>query len=258
MKYKIISALIGAAVVLIPTSSAFAMTVDSLTFDNGTPNIVTNPGDTINATAYFTLSGSDQLDTVSVEFPGYGSAEQCFRVDPALLQPGASLPVPINNLLVPNNAGAWNILIKGYSETWPSLDTQCDPSNQKSSKTFSEVVNVTANSVTTINGNGNFSGNNGTSTSQNNQLSQLIALLTALISKQTTTPPPTTSAVCTAYAQASAGAMQGVTNSANVRLQGFLLSQGESIPALAAGASFGFFGQQTAAANSTFQAANHC
>lgn len=92
-----------------------------------------------------------------------------------------------------------------------------------------------------------------------NTPSWLAALMAAIANLAPKTPPtPTTSASCTAYAAANAGTMMNVKNDANVRLQGFLLSQGASIPALAAGASFGFFGPQTQSAVSWFQAANHC
>lgn len=90
-------------------------------------------------------------------------------------------------------------------------------------------------------------------------MSQLIAALKAAI---TPAPAPvvvpTVSASCVAFAAAMNGAVMGITNDANVRLQGFLLSQGASIPALKAGASFGFYGTQTAAAVASFNGANHC
>lgn len=90
-------------------------------------------------------------------------------------------------------------------------------------------------------------------------MSQLIAAIKASI-LPTPAPvvTPTVSASCVAFATAMNGAVMGVNNDANVRLQGFLLSQGASIPALKAGASFGFYGTQTAAAVSWFNGANHC
>lgn len=90
-----------------------------------------------------------------------------------------------------------------------------------------------------------------------NSFADFLAAIKAAMTPATP-PVPAVSAACVAYAQANAGTQYGVRNDANVALQGFLLSQHASIPALAAGASFGFFGSQTQAAVSWFQGANHC
>ncbi len=95
------------------------------------------------------------------------------------------------------------------------------------------------------------SGNSGSTDALTALVAQLAAEVQAIL-HPVAPVAPAMSAVCTAYNQAAAGSMQGIVNSANVRLQGFLLSQGESIPALAAGAAFGFDGPQSEAARSAF------
>lgn len=94
------------------------------------------------------------------------------------------------------------------------------------------------------------------------QLSKEIADLMAKLSGPVTPPTPVVSPACTAFSAAMNGAVQGQSQkyagAPNVKLQGFLLSQGESIPALAAGAAFGFYGVQTSAAVAAFNASNHC
>lgn len=122
------------------------------------------------------------------------------------------------------------------------------------------VVGPTGLGTIRVVANGSTSGNTGSSDSISSLadvVAQLAAQIQALL-HPVTPPAPTVSPVCTAYGQAAAGTMFGTKNDANVRLQGFLLSQGMSIPALAAGAAFGFDGTQTEAARATFVNANHC
>jgi len=71
-------------------------------------------------------------------------------------------------------------------------------------------------------------------------------------------PAPVVNTSCAQLAAKSVGTVPWSRNRANVVLQGFLLSEGESIPALAAGASFGFYGQQTTDAVAHFKAVHAC
>jgi hypothetical protein len=105
------------------------------------------------------------------------------------------------------------------------------------------------------------------STGGTDAISEMRAQIAALMSQiaafihPVTPPAPTTSAACAAFAEANKGTQMGVYNNANIGLQGFLLSpQGgrQSIPALTAGAAFGFYGNQTASAVASFQSMNHC
>lgn len=59
--------------------------------------------------------------------------------------------------------------------------------------------------------------------------------------------------VCAAFNAANVGTQPNVYSDANTALQGFLLSQHISIPALKAGASFGFYGNQTTTAVGQFR-----
>lgn len=71
-------------------------------------------------------------------------------------------------------------------------------------------------------------------------------------------PTPTASGKCATLAQKLVGTLDFGRNEANTRLQGYLLSENMSIPALAAGASFGYKGPHTNAAISAFKSANGC
>lgn len=73
-----------------------------------------------------------------------------------------------------------------------------------------------------------------------------------------TTPVPSTSPKCETLKTKLLGTMDNVYNQANVMLQGYLLGEGQSIPALAAGASFGYKGPQTNAALANYKAMNQC
>ena len=256
---KIISVLAGAALFALPFAAS-AMTVDSLTFQNGQPNIQTSSGSSIDANATFILSGSDALDSVSVEFPGYGGAEQCFVVNPALIQPGIN-QVPLNGLVVPNNVGNWNMLVKGHGETWPSVDTNCDPGTVKVSKTFNEVVNIPNATVTTSNS------NNSSSTSSSSQPAWLGAFEAFILAQLKPATPPATgggtgtgtvSVACQEFNADVAAASPGSITDANSTLQGFLIGKHMSIPALKAGAAWGFDGSQTQAASSAYRAQAGC
>ncbi len=85
-----------------------------------------------------------------------------------------------------------------------------------------------------------------------------IAALVASIKASLTPATPAPSNKCAEVNAKLVGTMDNTYNSANVKLQGYLLSEGMSIPALAAGASFGYKGQQTNAALAQFKASNQC
>ncbi len=73
-----------------------------------------------------------------------------------------------------------------------------------------------------------------------------------------TTPAPTVNPKCAALTSHMNGAMYGATSNSNAVLQGYLLGEGASIPALKAGAAFGFYGAQTANAVNWYKMANNC
>lgn len=99
-----------------------------------------------------------------------------------------------------------------------------------------------------------------TTGSSSNDIAAIVAAILAKlgITGSTTPATPVVSALCVQLANSMVGAQMNVSNSANVALQGFLLYQHQSIPALAAGASFGFWGPQTNAALLNFKAQNNC
>lgn len=98
--------------------------------------------------------------------------------------------------------------------------------------------------------------------SSNNDMQTWMAFLMNYFKPATTTPttsnPPVATTACAQLTTKLMGTLDNVYNDANVRLQGFLLSEGASIPALKAGASFGYKGPQTRAAVSWFSSVHGC
>src|SRR3990167_8240109 len=122
------------------------------------------------------------------------------------------------------------------------------------SASFGSALRVVSSSSTSSNSN--------TSSSWTNMsFEQLIAaLVLALKNAGIGSPPPApvVSAKCAMLNEKMIGTQYGVRNNANVMLQGFLLSEGQSIPALTQGAAFGFWAGQTASALASFRAINGC
>lgn len=259
---KFLGIAITSLAMLLPVAAFASVTVNNILFDNGSGNVTTSSGSTVNVHLYANTSGTNDVESVFVKFPNAGGiAEQgvCYDVTD---QVGES---PVNGwvfdfpVTVPVNAGTWDIQLSTHGTNGDAADNTCTTSPD-STQTFSGRVTVTTDNSTGT-PTGNSGGSSGTVTGTNNALTAIMTALQAILTKLTTpaTPPaPTASSACTSYAQANAGTQPNVYSDANVRLQGFLLSQGASIPALKAGASFGFLGNQTTAAVGWFLSLNHC
>lgn len=253
---KFIKIAIGVAVVApaLLAGSAFAATIPATTVFDGQTQIWGNAGQTVQATFRVDVAAGEVVHAIRTRVDS--QATVCTEVGP--FEGAQDVDVPVTITLPPNsNSSGYNLTAELFTTaTLPQAEAMtgnlaCTGSNTNAYN-GTNVVHVLPTS-------GNTSGSTGPAVGSADWVLQLIATLKAALTPPTpTVPTPTTSAVCVAYTQASAGAVQGVVNSANVRLQGFLLYQGASIPALAAGASFGFFGPQTMAAQQIFLATNHC
>ncbi len=269
MNRKIISILATAAFAVLPTMAFASTSITNLTFD-GAPNIINGTaGQSNDALLTVSLSNNnDSVDSVSYEFPGTSLPFQCVAVNPADIQAG-QYSIDLNNtdgsnpgFILPMNAGLWPVKVKTYGAHWPAVDTNCS-GTPNDTKTFNSVVSV--NNVTNVVTSNSNSTGVSTSNSTESALQTLVNSLTAEVNAllhPTTTPAivttSSTSGTCAQLAGAMIGTQMGVYNNANQVLQGFLLFQHESIPALAAGASFGYFGPQTQAALTSFKAQYGC
>lgn len=266
MKKFLIGGAVAFAMMLPFVASA---SVNNVLFDNGTGNVTVSSGSEMNVHLYVTSTGTD-VESIFVKFPGAGGiAEQgvCYDISPDQIGTspvdGWNITFPVT---APVNAGTWPISFATYGVGGNGADNTCSGSVGFGPTQFSSRVTVTTdNSVGTQTQNTSGTGSSVTPAWQlainamQTQLSAAIAAMTQAIANLShPTTPVSTSAVCTSYAQANTGTVPNTYNDANVRLQGFLLSQGASIPALKAGASFGFYGNQTTAAVGWFNSLNHC
>jgi hypothetical protein len=257
--------LIGSALALLAFApvAAFASVdfdnVAPVVFDNGNgweSSVDGNAGESFKAKVILDVTSDDDVNAVSFDKVGDFIPQECVQFD-EVQQSVSNLPVEFD-MTFPSAFGSHDYVFKVYGVNGAGQDFNCSDSN------VVDTVNVTDQIITNI-GNSNTSGNTGggSGTVGNSAIAQLQALVASLakqvgdlINKPTT--PPAASGKCAALASKTIGAMYGTRNSANIVLQGFLLSEGQSIPALAAGASFGFWGPETNSALMNFKAANQC
>ncbi len=244
-KIKLVSAAIGIASMLAFATPAFAATLSNPLFSNGQTSIDAVGGSTVSGTATLTVGPGEVVEFLRTQ----SDPSQPFVDTSVGGQLGYQEQVYTNvpfSVKVPPNTGTYYPTMQGAGIYGGGRSIN-GADNVVLGATNLGTVRVVAQGADTTTVGGPAMGS-----------AEWLAQLIASIKASLTPPVPVVSAQCAAYAQANAGTVMNTTNSANVRLQGFLLSQGASIPALAAGASFGFYGNQTAAAVAWFQGLNHC
>lgn len=242
-KYKIASLAIGALIFIAPFAAS-AATISNPLFSNGQTTIDATGGATVSGTFTLTVGTGEVVEWLRTQ----SDPSQPF-VDTSVggnlgYQEQVYTNVPFS-VKVPPNTGTFYPTVQGAGIYGGNRSI-----NGGDSVNFGPTGLGTVRVVA-----------NGTSgdpvVGSTDWMAALIAAIKASI-LPAPTPTPTVDPVCTLYKQASMGAVMGTTNSSNVALQGFLLSQHASIPALAAGAAFGFYGPQTMAAVSWFQSMHTC
>ncbi len=221
-----------------------AASISDARFSNNQTNIDATGGTTVNGT--FTLTvGTGEVVEWFRSLPAGNPFTEASVGGQLGYQEGVYTNVPFS-VKTPPNTGTYNIDVQGAG-IYGGNRAINGGDNVVLGATSVGTVRVVANGSTDVGG----------STGGVFGFSSFADFMAAI--KAAMTPPaPTVSPACAAYAQANAGTEVNVYSDANVRLQGFLLSQGASIPALKAGASFGFDGPQTQAAVAWFQGLNHC
>lgn len=256
-KFLVASAIVGPALL---ASSAFAATVTNANaiFD-GQSQVYGNAGQTVEATFQVDVPAGQVLHAIRTKVDS--QATVCTPV--GAIEGAQTTDVTVNITLPPNtNNGGYSLVADlYYTDTLPQAQAMTGNLACTSSASGSHVNTNAYNGGTVVNvlpSSGNSTGNSNGGINGMSLADLIAAIKNALGLGSGTTTPPTTSAVCSAYAQANSGTQANVYSDANVRLQGFLLSQGASIPALKAGAAFGFYGNQTTAAVGWFNSLNHC
>ena len=227
-------------------SFAFAAAFPNVQFDNGDVTISGKGGSTVNATFHVIVPANQVVEWIETDVVSDNLAPVCHEMNDALgLQEGThdiTLPVKL-----PPNTGTYTLTVKGAG-TYGGIRSISCTDNVVGSSSFSGAIRVTAGS-----------GSIGAPT-EDSSFTAILALLKDIIGKLSEkvvpVPTPTPNPLCSMYHTAKTGSQYGVKTDANARFQGFLLSQGASIPALSAGASFGFYGSQTLAADTWFTSMN--
>lgn len=242
-KLTIVSVLAGVAMLATPFA-AMAATISNPLFSNGQTAIDATGGSTVSGTFTLTVGSGEVVEWLRTQ----SDPSQPF-VDTSVggtlgYQEQTYVGVPFS-VKVPPNTGTYYPTVQGAG-TFGGARSINGADNVTLGSSGLGTVRVVANGSTDTGG------------VPSGIPADVWAKFLLWMSGSSSTPTPTVSAVCAAYAQANNGTQSNVYSDANVRLQGFLLSQGASIPALKAGAAFGFYGNQTTAAVGWFNSTNHC
>lgn len=238
-------AAMAVALFAVPMAFASAATIDNVVFPNDDVTISGTGNSTTDATVRITVPTNQVVEIVRTQVTSPTvHAVICTPVGGALgLQEGVhDVTVPVK---LPPNTNTYDLTVQTVG-VYGGIHAVCtDPTN--GSRTFNNALRVTA---------GDSDGSGSSSSVGSAQwMSDLIAALKAAL-MPATTPAPT--GACATLSAKLVGTQDNVYNQANIQLQGFLLSEGASIPALTAGASFGYKGPQTNAALSLYKASKQC
>lgn len=244
---KIVSHGVAVVAMLSVAAVASAASIPNIKFDNGQTTRDCTAGQSVNFVARITVPAGEVVEKVQVDVISDSLApELAIDVGGDLgLQEGqhdVNLVAPC-----PQNTGYYTTEVR-TSGVFGGMRSNSITDGVTSVASFGSSLRVVATN----------SGSTGSTGIGGMNFADLVAALKIALGIGSAPAPTTTSEVCKAYAQANAGTQPNVNSDANVRLQGFLLSQGASIPALKAGASFGFYGNQTTAAVGWFNSLNHC
>lgn len=212
-----------------------------------------NPGDDLDITLRIEAEVGEVVHAIETDYIGDSRAPVCHDI--SNFQGNQQRDVSVDSTLPPNtddygfevrvftadNMNEANAL-KG--------NTACTGDNELDYDE-SDVVHVLPDGDSSDDDNGSGSSDN----DEDSVLSVILAWIQAQMSGGST---PTPSSACAELQDKLLGTQDNVYNNANVMLQGFLLSEGMSIPALAAGASFGYKGPQTNAALQSWKASHQC
>ena len=252
LKKYAVGAILASA--LIASTAFAAANLTFLTVDGGTDATVTE-GDSVSAEVTFDVTASTDVESLSWELVGSSLPKTCVNVSNSITDGTFTRSFEVDTTGA--SEGSWDVRIGLYGDDGANASNLCEVTDQIGGlTTFGDRITVTDNN----NDNQDEIGGSGSS-SKLSQLEKAIEALTALVAKIMaggTTVPPTQNAACAALATKMVGTQQFVYNDSNVRLQGFLLSEGASIPALSAGASFGYYGTQTSAAVSWYKTVKGC
>lgn len=248
MLKKIAGAALAVAFAVTPFAAS-AASISNALFSNGQTTIDATGGSTVSGTFTLTVGQNEtvewlrsQSDTMPFTDTSVGGSLG--------YQEGVYTNVPFSVKVAPNT-GTYNVTEQGAG-TFGGNRSINGGDNVVVGATSLGTVRVVTNSTSDSTG-GSSTGVFGFSS-----FAEFLAAIKAAMTPAPTTPVPTVSTACATLSTKLVGTVDNSYNDANVRLQGYLLSEGASIPALAAGASFGYKGPQTRAAVSAFVVSHNC
>ena len=246
-KYATIVTVAGAMFPL----GALAVTIPSVQFSNSQATIDCNGGSTVNATFYNVDVGSGEvIEYVRTQVGSEPFVDTSVGGTLGLQEASHDITASVK---CPPNTGTYTLAVQ-TAGTFGGMRSINGGDNVNGGTSFGGAIRVVANASTPT-------------PSTPSWFDQIMALITGLEAKITaltnqppvgTPTPPAPSGKCAELNVKMMGAQKYGRNQINVQLQGYLLSEGMSIPALAAGASFGFYGDQTQSAINAFKGMHNC
>lgn len=230
--------------------SANAATFSNVEFDNGDVTVQGTGGSTVNATFRVVVGANEVVEYIQTDVVGDNLAPVDHEVGGVLgLQEGTHF-VDVS-VKLPPNTGTYTLTVRGTG-VYGGQRAIDGNSPVVGTATFNGALRVVSSGSTNV---GSSSPIDTIFAAFQAKIDSYFAKLAELTNP--TTPAPTTTK-CTALSEKLVGTVDNTYNDANVKLQGYLLSEGMSIPALKAGASFGYKGVQTNSAIAQFKALNAC
>lgn len=240
---KLIKFALAVAVVALPFAAS-AATISNPVFSNGDTTISGTGGSTVSGTFTLTVGSTEAVEFVRTQ----SDPSQPF-VDTSVMgdkgyQEGTYTNVPFTVKLPPNTGTYYpNVQTAGI---WGGIRSISGGDSVNAGPVNLGTIRVVASGSTSSTPSG----------IPDSVWEKFLAWMNG--STGSTTPPPAVNPKCAALAIKLAGAMPGTKTNGNAVLQGYLIGEGASIPALAAGAAYGFYGNQTANAVAWFKSVNSC
>lgn len=257
---KIIKFVVGAGVVapFLMAGIASAATIPANTIFAGQTQVWGNAGQSVTATFRVNVAAGEVVHAIRTQVDS--QATVCMEVGP--FEGAQNVDVPVSITLPPNsNNSGYNLTAELFT-TATLPQAQAMTGNLACTGANTNAYNGT-NVVHVLPVSGSTSGTTGSSALD--QLSALVASLAAQVAAllHPVTPVPTpapANTMCTEFSADLAGLSIGSTGDGVAKLQAFLLSKNpNAIPLIRSGAAtYGYFGNQTAAAVSSFRASNSC
>lgn len=248
------------AIVAVLALGFFATTASAATIPgfynaifDGYTDVYGEPNERVDVTVRVEAESGEVVHAVSTDFIGDGVGQVCHDISNFEGAQDRDVDLRVN---LPKTTGDYDLLVEVFT-----ADTMQEANALRGSVAcagdvdtdapFTDSVHVIPGGTSGSTGDDNLAAPSWFQTWLEGPFAEIIA---ALLGDE----PQEANPKCTALQDKLIGTVDNTYNQANVRLQGFLLSEGYSIPALEQGAAFGYKGTQTNGALAQFKSANQC